>query len=202
MTVKSPAQAQPRRKPDVTIFADASHDPKARVAGWGAWIKADGRRSITCGTAMKGRIATASEAELCALANALTVARLRAVLAPGHVVMLQSDCVDALAIIRRRITAVEDRPVTGGVAVIPGKKKRQLSQTHSAAVAVIEAIVVSLQVTLITRHVRGHKRGDGRQWVNGEVDRIARQAMRERRDALKPKPRPRPAVPDGMVMSP
>jgi ribonuclease HI len=189
-----PAGVTRRRKPDVTIFADASHDHRARIAGWGAWIKADGQPSITCGAAMKGRIGTTSEAELCALANALTVARLRAVLAPGHVVMLQSDCVDALAIIRNRIAAVEDRPVTGGVTVVPGKKKRKLSNIHSAAIAVIEGIVVSLDITLITRHVRGHRRGDGRQWVNGEVDRIARKAMRERRDALQPEPASRPTA--------
>ncbi|HLN07441.1 MAG TPA: hypothetical protein VK281_00515 [Xanthobacteraceae bacterium] len=34
--------AEPSRKPNVTIFADASHDGTARVAGWGAWIKDDG----------------------------------------------------------------------------------------------------------------------------------------------------------------
>src|SRR6202008_2051905 len=79
------------RKPNVTIFADASHDHKARVAGWGAWIKADGRSSITCGAAMKGAVASTTEAELCALANALTVARLRGVLSRRCVVMMQSD---------------------------------------------------------------------------------------------------------------
>ena len=78
------------RKPEVTIFADASHDDRARVAGWGAWIKADGHISVTCGAAMKSPVGSVTEAELCALANALTVARLRGLLATGCVVMLQA----------------------------------------------------------------------------------------------------------------
>lgn len=96
------------RKPEVTIFADASHDDRARVAGWGAWIKADGHISVTCGAAMKSPVGSVTEAELCALANALTVARLRGLLATGCVVMLQSDSVSALAIIRCKIADVGD----------------------------------------------------------------------------------------------
>ena len=59
------------RKPEVAIFADASHDDRTAVAGWGAWIKADGHISVTSGAAMKGPVGSVTEAELCALANAL-----------------------------------------------------------------------------------------------------------------------------------
>jgi ribonuclease HI len=170
----------PSAKPNVTIFADASHDGTARVAGWGAWIKADGRPSIACGAAMKQAIPSTVEAELCALANALVVARLRGVLAHRDVVMLQSDCLVALAIIRSKIPGVADRPAVGGLAV--GEvRKMKLTRLHSAAVTVISEIVTTFGVTLVTRHVRGHQPGGGRQWVNAEVDRIARDAMRERR---------------------
>lgn len=168
------------RKPNVTIFADASHDHNARVAGWGAWIKADGRSSITCGAAMKASVASATEAELCALANALTVARLRGVLSGGCVVMLQSDCLVALAIIRGKIPNVEDRPAPGGLAVAPIKHMK-LTQVHLAAVDVVRGIVTALEISIVTRHVRGHQPGGGRQWVNAAVDKIARQAMRHRR---------------------
>jgi hypothetical protein len=44
--------------------------------------------------------------------------------------------------------------------------------------------VAALKLSLVTRHVRGHRPGPGRQWVNGEVDRIARTAMRDRRQQL------------------
>lgn len=167
-------------KPDVTIFADASHDHNASVAGWGAWIKADGRSSITCGSAMKGTVASATEAELCALANALTVARLRGALARGSVVMLQSDCLVALAIIRGKIPDVEDRPAAGGLAVDPVKRMK-LTKVHLAALEVVREIVSALEISIVTRHVRGHQPGGGRQWVNAAVDKIARQAMRHRR---------------------
>jgi ribonuclease HI len=173
-------------KPNVTIFADASHDRTACVAGWGAWIKADGRNSITCGAAMKGAIASAIEAELCALANALTVARLRGVLAMGSVVMMQSDCAVALGIIRGKIDGVEDRPVPGGITITPVRRMK-LTKVHLAAVEVIRENIAALSISIITRHVRGHQIGSGRQWVNSEVDRIARQAMRHRRrEVLKP----------------
>jgi ribonuclease HI len=169
-----------RRKPDVTIFADASHDHNARVAGWGAWIKADGRSSITCGAAMKGRVASAIEAELCALANAMTVARLRGVLSERCVVMMQSDCLVALAILRSKIPDVEDRPAPGGLAVDPIKRMK-LTRVHLAAVDVVREIVTALGISIVTRHVRAHQPGGGRQWVNAAVDRIARREMRHRR---------------------
>jgi ribonuclease HI len=168
------------RKPDVTIFADASYDHRARVAGWGAWIKADGRSSITCGAAMKGPVASATEAELCALANALTVARLRGVLSGRCVVMMQSDCLVALAILRSKIPDVEDRPAPGGLAVDPIKRMK-LTKVHLAAVDVVREIVTALGISIVTRHVRAHQPGGGRQWVNAAVDQIARRAMRHRR---------------------
>ena len=168
------------RKPDVTIFADASHDHKARVAGWGAWIKADGRSSITCGAAMKGAVASTTEAELCALANALTVARLRGVLSRRSVVMMQSDCMVALAVLRSKIPNVEDRPALGGLAVDPIRRMK-LTKVQLAAVDVIYEIVTAFEISIITRHVRAHQRGGGRQWVNAAVDQIARRAMRHRR---------------------
>jgi len=171
------------RKPEVTIFADASHDDRARVAGWGAWIKADGHISVTCGAAMKRPVGSVTEAELCALANALTVARLRGLLAMGCVVMLQSDSVSALAINRCKIADVGDRPVPGGLAVAAARRVKP-TQLHVAAIAVISEIVAALKLSLVTRHVRGHRPGPGRQWVNGEVDRIARTAMRDRRQQL------------------
>jgi len=179
------------RKPDVTIFADASHDHRARVAGWGAWIKADGRNSITCGAAMKGTVASATEAELCALANALTVARLRGVLSAGCVVMMQSDCLVALAILRSKIPDIEDRPAAGGLAVDPIRRMK-LTKVHLAAVDVVREIVTALDISIVVRHVRGHQPGGGRQWVNAAVDQIARQAMRHRRGkGASPAPLPR-----------
>jgi ribonuclease HI len=168
------------RKPNVTIFADASHDHDARVAGWGAWIKADGRSSITCGAAMKRTVASVTEAELCALANALTVARLRGVLVTGSVVMMQSDCLVALAIIRKAIPDVDDRPAPGGLAVVPIKRMK-LTKVHLAAIDVVREIVTALEISIVTRHVRAHQPGGGRQWVNSAVDKIARRAMRDRR---------------------
>jgi ribonuclease HI len=174
----------PARKPQVTIFADASHDRNAQVAGWGAWIKADGRCSITCGAALKQAVAHVNEAELCALANALTVARRRGALAQRDVVMLQSDSVVALAVILSKIDGVADRPAAGGLAVAPIKRMK-LTNVHLAALEVIRAIVVALDLSLVTRHVRGHRPGGGRQWVNSEVDRIARKAMKERREAAR-----------------
>lgn len=169
----------PAPKPNVTIFADASHDHNKRAAGWAAWIKADGREAITCGAAMKKVMKNATEAELCAIANALTVARLHGLLSVDGCAMVQSDCHTALALIATFVTKVIDNPAPGGLPVTRLKRKlaRHIKK-HAAAINVIQAVVSATGLTIITRHVRGHREGDGRQWVNRLVDVRARREMR------------------------
>jgi len=168
------------RKPTVTIFADASYCHRSGSAGWAAWIKADGYQSMTVGAAIKVKITHANEAELAAIANALCVARLRGIIRKNDVVMVQSDCVTALAIIRGRCGIVEDRPAAGGLSVDPITKMK-LRPQHRSAIAVINETIAATGATLITRHVRGHQPGAGRQWVNNTVDQIARSHMRASR---------------------
>jgi hypothetical protein len=146
----------------------------------GGLDQADQQDSLRCGAAMKQPIQSIVEAELCALANALTVAHRHGLLARGSLVMLQSDSICALAIIRGKIPDVEDRPAAAGLSVTPVKRLAP-TRLHLAAIAVLRDIVAVRRLSLVTRHVRAHRSGSGRQWVNGEVDRIARAAMRERR---------------------
>lgn len=174
-------------KPDITIFADASHDVKTGAAGWAAWIKADGVEPIHCSAGFKDPMASSTLAECCAVANALVVAKLRGLLAPGRHVMVQSDCLAALHILITASPDTMDRPAVGGLAAkdgLPqnGKLPKFMRRKEYAPVQkMVKAIIAETGITVQTRHVGGHKKGDGRQWVNRSVDKAARHEMRKRR---------------------
>lgn len=162
-------------KPTVTIFADASRHVETGESGWGAWIKADGRASMTCGAKMKEPTTGSDQAELFALINALTVARLTGAVQPEAVVMLQSDSVVALSMIRAVLAAAIDAPADGGLRV--GKSRRYYRRkSFTAGLDMLKAIVAEMRLTILVRHVKGHTSGGGRNWVNRRTDSIAKDA--------------------------
>lgn len=165
-------------KPTVTIFADASVDPQSKVGGWACWIKVDGAEAIVRGAPLKQKVKNTTEAELAALANAMAVAKTAGLL--SGVVMLQSDCLEGLGLIRQRIPAAVDSPAKGGKRV-PFRRVAP-HRNHKAALTAIDRMVQSLGLRLVLRHVYGHKAGDGRQWVNRRCDEVAKQHMRQLRD--------------------
>jgi ribonuclease HI len=180
-----------RRKPDslaapratAMIFADASFCHKTKAAGWGAWVKRDDRVSEAFGGSFRDTMPNSTDAELCALANALHRALARRMIEPGDVVMLQSDSLGALVRIRSTIPATFDNPARGGLAVGVSRKATGRDVAQAAADR-IKALADGANLTLVTRHVRGHQEGGGRHWVNETCDQIAKAGMRKARDAL------------------
>lgn len=177
-------------KPDVTIFADASFCPKSGAAGWGAWMVGNGKPSSSSGGALQGKLKQADDAEMMALANALHVAVERGYVREASVVMLQSDCSNALARIRGLVGTATDSPMKDRADGIPAGRinstdrfKGERSEQYRA-VALIGDIASRMSLRLVTRHVRGHRAGEGRNWVNQSCDQIARSAMRLRREEL------------------
>lgn len=161
-----------------TIIADASLDPDTGAAGWAAWMKADGMESSIVGEQLDGRMADSGEAELFALAGALRAAECSRHIVRGAEVLLQSDSLWALAAIRAAIPAVRDRKhATAGCAVGPLRKSAVSGRSRSAIADIVET-VDRLSLMVAVRHVPGHRSGDGRQWVNRECDRVAKQHMR------------------------
>lgn len=166
-------------KPTVTIFADASVDARCGAAGWGCWIKADGVAAISHSGPLREIITDVSRAELYAIANAMAVARTCKVLS-GHV-LIQSDCAHALAILRKAVPGTLDYPAQGGLSV--GPRRRSLPKEIKPAVKIIREIVATTKITIAVRHVRGHRPGGGRNWVNRLCDGMARRQMRAARAA-------------------
>ena len=172
-------------KPTVMIFADASWCSETRAGGWGAWIKADGAQSITTGASLKGEIASAHVAELMALANAIHVAKANGFLAESAVVMLQSDCANALANIRRRLPGATNNRARGGCVITPTSRKRKLAPGAAEPLEAIAKIATEHKLHIQVRHVPGHTAGEGRQYVNRLCDGIARRGMKIRRAEMK-----------------
>lgn len=170
-----------------TIFADASLDQRSRVAAWGVWMKGRGKASLVRGGEFKSPMRTSTDAEFTAIANALSIAKANGYLAPGYV-MIQCDNTMALSILHLTVPGTSDNPKGDGLPVHIPKRTRargNLLQDVAAPVKAIMDIVGEFQLNLVTRHVRGHTSGHGRQWVNREVDAIAKAAMRRARKAMK-----------------
>ena len=153
----------------VTIFTDASFDPKTKSAGWGCWIKTTGASSVMKGGKINHPCRDSSEAELCAIANGIAVARACGWLR-GAEVMIQSDSLDALSTVRKALKC-EDRPADKGLPV--PKRRKEFRTGTTDVIDFILATVADEQAVVATRHVRGHQTGSGRAWVNREVDRLA-----------------------------
>jgi ribonuclease HI len=164
-----------------TIISDASWCHRSGAGGWAAWAKADGSDSVIwSGSFDKRAPATAGEAELFAIANALHQANASGMLEDGAQIMLQSDCLYALGCVLFTVkTAVESKH-KDGAALIPPKKPRFSDNVRSALAHIVE-IVSERGFVLSLRHVRGHTEGGGRQWVNRQCDLAARKAMRAAR---------------------
>lgn len=170
----------------ITIFADASFCHRTSAAGWGAWAKGDGwDAGSTFGGELKTRCLNAGEAEIAAIANTLITLQRQELL--HDEIMLQSDCLRALQLIRQAVR------VKGSVRPVVSNHKRGApipasnlipSPLEKQALDVINLAVVECQ-TLLLRHVRGHKNGEGRQWVNRKCDEIARTHMERQRKRMK-----------------
>lgn len=164
-------------KPDVTVFADASMHPGERRCGWGAWIKGDGRPSLSAGGALPFNQST-SICELEALAAALEHAeRHNYFVDADKAVMLQCDNVNALGAIRGRRPAVLISDHADS-ALINTRKKEEPADMR-AAIDRIFAVTDGAGLTVILRHVRGHMGGDGRNYVNRLCDRLAKEGRRQ-----------------------
>ncbi len=179
---RRPRNNSPRA--NAMIFADASVCLKTGAAGWGAWVKRDGGVSQVFGGSFRNTMVFSTEAELAAIANAIHRALAWRLIIAGDVVMVQSDSAEALARIRQ-FTAAGDNPAVGGLRVGPSRRPPRRPLVREA-VERIKVLAEQHRLTLVVRHVRGHQAGPGRQWVNAECDRTAKDHMRARRAEMAP----------------
>lgn len=167
----------------LTLFCDASLDPAVGAAGWGAWAKRDAWRSgQTMGGVFKNLIYTSHEAELCAVANALSRLEADDAFVGVSTVMIQSDSVRAMQMILSRVPG--SRTSDHGDSCPVRRTRAKPTALEKKAIKRILDFAVEHGVGLVVRHVKGHQKGDKRQWVNRQCDSIAKRHMREARAAL------------------
>lgn len=153
----------------LTLFVDASHCQKTKVAGYGSWAK---RRDWPTGRfagGVLGNCRNAAEAELRGVAAALAQVEIAD---DVDAIMVQSDCLRALQLIRIWI-ADAHASNNGASAPIPTAPLKPTEHERESL-----ALIRAVNRRLMLRHVRGHKDGDGRQWVNAQCDQVARSWMR------------------------
>jgi len=159
----------------VTLFCDASRCPETGIGGWGAWVKVDGwEKGKTFGGALPAPYPSAHVTELVGIARAVRHLDREGALHKASAIMVQTDCVRALEVI---------------LATVPGSTiarhkdsahftRRRLIPDHHELHAAEEIARLTDGMMLMCRHVRGHKRGENRQWVNRVCDKIAKRHMR------------------------
>lgn len=160
----------------LTLFCDASHCSRTLAGGWGAWAKRDGWEfGRVFGGPLDARPVNSAEAELAAIAKALTCLAADGDLEPVKTIVLQSDSLAALSAVKAlplaRWSRSDDKRDSGAT---PARVK--LSKRESASLAELSVAIGARSVFL--RHVKGHKSGTGRNWVNSQCDRVARKHMR------------------------
>lgn len=144
----------------VTIIADASHCHETGVGGFAFWVACRRGKRGSDG-AFKVRPNSSTTAEAMALCNALHFAIRTGLVLEGDVVLLQSDCEQALRLFE---------------GVRPPKNE------HERKVKDLFLKLLAGKVTTEFRHVRGHSKEEGSRYVvNNICDRKARAHMRKAR---------------------
>ncbi len=156
----------------VVIFADASW--KDGHGGWAGKIYGSGEPR-TCSGGFLSRVPSSHEAETRAIANSIAYGLCHGLIRKGQKVMIQSDCQFPLSGILATVPKSKDSP-----ALVDGEKIVALSRVRKAlaeseGLKAIVKFAANNGLELITRWVRGHNsaKGDGRNKINAEVDRLA-----------------------------
>lgn len=165
-------------KPGCTLITDASFFCSG-VAGWAAWARADEVESCSWeGPIAQTWIRTAADAELAAIVLGMRACR---DYAPGHRLMVQSDCMRALRVLRQELGWEQRRHPDG--QDVAGRVADGYTDAERKLVAQAEIIAQSFAAVSI-RHVKGHVpriQGQGRHRANAQCDERAKWQMRELR---------------------
>ena len=158
----------------VTIFADASVNPRKKIAGIGAWAKGDDRDSVTYGAPLEYTPGV-TLCELKALRMMIEHLIEKGYLWPtDDYFMLQSDCLQALWIINKCNPSYRESKHPEGASIKTWNQRSKPSTGQTREARRIGELLENCTVTL--RHVKGHKEGGGRQWVNDTCDKLAKRA--------------------------
>ncbi|MBS7812295.1 ribonuclease H family protein [Roseococcus pinisoli] len=149
------------RPPLITLICDASWCPTTNAGGWAIWWKSSAKSGKASGF-FNTPFAKSYIAEAAAIVNGLHRAD-----AQGAQVLVQTDCLSAISLLRDK-----PKPASGADALMVWERFCSVS-THTGA-----------RVTF--RHIKAHSGTDTpRTWVHDMLDQEARFQMRLRRHELK-----------------
>ena len=169
--MKAPPRPDPRF---LTLFVDASFCHRTHAAGYGAWAKkAAFEKGLIFGGPLPRGITNAGEAELGGIALALRFLLEQQHLADLDRLMVQSDSLRSLQLISQTLPRARIANHADAAAVT----KAQLAPSAMEAKALVAIKARVSDLDLLVGHVRGHKRGQQRQWVNRMCDAEARRHM-------------------------
>lgn len=166
--------------PDLTVFADASVQPRIQASGWGYWARGDNRGSIVAGGPLRTYSPDTCLAELEALGMAVWhLSASNYFKVTDKVIMLQCDNIGALSVLRTLRHDVQDSPAKGG---LPVPRIRNVDATKRDRAKYILQIADAYQLTVVVRHIKGHQNvnASGRNWVNDRCDKLAKDGAKGR----------------------
>lgn len=135
----------------VTLFTDASFDPRYNIATWAAWAKTD-RQTERAAGAFRTPVSGVNAAELGAIANGLHMVVMRLRPEPLSTVLIESDSMHALGIVRGMQYRMQSDEITFRAFIM------RFSQQYG--------------LILRTKHVKGHRGNrDARAAVNSWCNR-------------------------------
>lgn len=151
---------------NVTIIADASVCPDTGAAGYSFWIACERGKEGKHGP-MRELVRDSTEGEMMALLNGLHYAHKQLYIMPGDEVLLQSDCRNALEILK----------------TFRKHKKPEVDKL----IRFYHKLVKAAGVEVRFKHVKGHTKlavKGARFTVNRKCDKEARKGMKARRKLL------------------
>lgn len=166
----------------LTLFADASHCPKTKAGGWGAWAKrADWNNGRLFSGPIVNQVPNSGVAEMHAIMHAIEEMDAQNAFGGINAVMIQSDSARSLAYLLKHVPGARLHQHADSANI---GNASYASKSEAKAFRRIADVIAKHELHLIVRHVRGHKPGEGRQWVNEQCDRLARTQMKARRIEL------------------
>lgn len=152
----------------VTIFSDASYCMQTQAAGWAGWAKSQ-RGQIDHSGPIRHFVGGAAEAEMCAIINAIAIAKKAEVAIAGDTLLIESDSLDAMLAFRAK---------TGTSKT--GKKSKKARKRYARRQTLVDAFwqhAVGFEVQF--KHVKGHQQNTtARAYINNQCDFHSRRHMR------------------------
>lgn len=172
--VKARTRNLKHRKPDLTIFTDASCMHRAKAAGWGGWSKGDGRSTVIQSGKAPYHKNTALIELYAIMSMVEALYETEYLMESDKAMIIQSDSVTALGYLLNSLQYTAPTRLPDSALWTPKK-------APDAAVPILHRLHEVLQNfdVVYLRHVRAHREdGNTRHGVNNLCDTKAKECSR------------------------